>query len=257
MSKIIFPFGLVVCVGQACNLRCVDCGNLAPEADQFSKVYSLEGIIESLNLLKDIIEPIECLQIQGGEPFLYCKLESLVEWILESNMADHLLIATNGLFVPQGGVDYLKNDKVMVRISNYQVDNKQSIETEYILKNQGINVNRYDFATDNGDWFYTGRKNDIYDDLSGERAEHIFNRCKFNICLTLEDQKLAYCSRAINSEKVIGFKSGKYDYVYVVQENNNLEEELRNYISKPHHMEACKYCYGTEKICKAGKQPDQ
>ena len=50
MEKYYMRF-LAVIVGQACNLRCLDCGNLTPFAPHETKRYNVDHIIESLETL--------------------------------------------------------------------------------------------------------------------------------------------------------------------------------------------------------------
>lgn len=50
MEKYYMRF-LAVIVGQACNLRCLDCGNLTPFAPHETRRYNVDHIIESLETL--------------------------------------------------------------------------------------------------------------------------------------------------------------------------------------------------------------
>ncbi len=81
-----------------------------------------------------------------------------------------------------------------------------------------------------------------------------FEGCDFNKCLTLEDEKISYCSRAINAERVMGFNSNPEDYVSLIGDIEDIREKLRRYISIPHFMQACRYCKGTSERCDAGIQ---
>lgn len=57
---------LVICVGQACSLKCKECGNLAPYAPIESMHYNVDEIINDLDCFLKAIDYLCVLQIQGG-----------------------------------------------------------------------------------------------------------------------------------------------------------------------------------------------
>lgn len=91
---------LVVIMGQACNLKCINCGNFCPISLPETKRYPVEMIIRSLNLLLKNSGRIINLQIQG-EPFLYTDLVKLLNWIKTQRKINGITIATNGTLLPK------------------------------------------------------------------------------------------------------------------------------------------------------------
>lgn len=75
------PFNIsymVLCVGQACNYKCKNCGNFAPYAPAEFMRYKLEDIISWMKQILEAVDSIDVLQIQGGEPFAYSDLGRLI-----------------------------------------------------------------------------------------------------------------------------------------------------------------------------------
>ncbi len=85
---------------------------------------------------------------------------------------------------------------------------------------------------------------DIQKDEIDTMVEQRFNECLFNKCLTLENGKLAYCSRATNAYRVQGFDYDAKDFL-LVEKSLDFRKKLENYIIHPHYMKACIYCNGT------------
>lgn len=199
---------------------------------------------------------MECLQIQGGEPFLYTDLDKLIMYCQSSGKAQQIMVATNGLVsVKTEMFQILRENHVIVRISDYAVDKERALAFYRQCKAQGVAVTYYEFGTENGKWFLLGGGNNLYSEDDAETEEK-FQSCSFNICLTLEDKKLVYCSRAVNAADVQGFEMKKGDYVLASKDNNKFADELRRFVSHPHFMEACRYCRGTHMdiLCQAGEQ---
>lgn len=61
-----FDISLVLVVGQACNLKCKNCGNFCPISLPETKRYDVKSIIESLRIILKNVYRMSYLQIQGG-----------------------------------------------------------------------------------------------------------------------------------------------------------------------------------------------
>jgi glycerol-3-phosphate cytidylyltransferase len=88
------PF-LVICTGQACSLRCRDCGNFSPYAPAETKQYPAERIIHDLSMILNHCSTIDVLQIQGGEPFLHPDLYKILGFAVEHTGVNRVTVATN------------------------------------------------------------------------------------------------------------------------------------------------------------------
>lgn len=243
----LWPFtvsNFVLSVGQACNYKCADCGNLAPHAPAEFMRYDLKNIISDLECVFKSIDYMSGLQIQGGEPFLYSDLGELIKFISASGKVGEIVIATNGSIVPNDELLKIISDhSVLIRISEYNVTPERTEKLIKILNAKNIKYVIYAFAGGSGYWFNTGRKdfkrtdNDIL-------VKKRFKSCAFKKCLTLERGQFARCSRGNDAPEIQGFKSAKGDYLYV-NDRKNFREEFIKYYHDLKFMEACRYCNGT------------
>lgn len=234
---------IVLVVGQACNLKCVNCGNFCPISISDTKRYDIKDVINWCNILYKNVNKIKVLQIQGGEPFIYSDLIKLIEYFKNKRKINKVYIATNGTIIPNKDViDALKNDKkFLIRISDYGL-NEIPKELKEILDENGIDNYYYEFADGNGMWRDLGGVD--LKPVSDIEKEKNFRNCAFNTCLTLENGEITYCSRATNAYKLQKFERNKRDY-FVLDSSKNLKKELKNFVINRKAMEACRYCNGT------------
>ena len=101
---------LVLITGEACNLKCKNCGNFCPRAKRDMLRYDVNDIISDMNIFLQNVKSINSLQVQGGEPFLYSDLEKLLAFLGEQKKIKNIKIATNGTIIPSDvhGGDCLK-----------------------------------------------------------------------------------------------------------------------------------------------------
>lgn len=235
----------VIVVGQACNLKCINCSNFCPISLPETKSYPVENIIESLEILFQNCHKIIHLQIQGGEPFIYRDLIKLMDYLRTQKKILRIDIATNGMLIPSKEVlnTIKKDNRVSVRISDYKMSHKP-IELKRILDVMGIPNYYYEFMGNKGVWRDLGGAYDPPVD-DKEKEEH-FKTCAFNTCLTLENGELTYCSRATNAYKIQKFERQPEDFL-AVNHSRDFKHKLKEFVRKPHPMEACRYCNGTVK----------
>lgn len=246
MKRLYIHF-LVVTVGQACNLRCKNCGNFAPFAPKRTMRYDCHEILEKLKSVTKYAD-IRLLQIQGGEPFLYSELSDILEYVKQCSAIKKCLIATNGTLIPGGGIrwELLQDEKFIVRISNYPVTADKSARVQEWFRERKIRSELYHFVSKDDKWYDLGMEMECHtaDEEEQEKAEQRFQNCLFRNCLTLERGVLGRCSRSVIAEQVQGFLAQERDYLPVADGPDFLER-LERYINTPEHMEACCHCNGT------------
>ena len=249
MKRLYIHF-LVVTVGQACNLRCKNCGNFAPFAPKETLRYDVHTILEKLKIITKFAD-IRLLQIQGGEPFLYSELFRILEFVKQCPSVKKCLIATNGTIIPKnrrGGGEWqiLQDEKFIVRISNYPVNTDQSSRIQEWCRERGIQSELYHFVSKDDKWYNLGLEMECHtaNDEQQRKAEYRFQNCLFRNCLTLENGILGRCSRSVIAKQVQGFPEKEGDYL-PVEEDLEFGERLERYINIPQHMEACCHCNGT------------
>lgn len=247
MGKVKIEF-LVVCVGQACNFKCRDCGNFAPHSPKEFRRYKVDDIIESLNIIIKHANEVRNIQIQGGEPFLYTDLAKLVKYLGErkrvGGVIHSITIATNGSILPSNELLQLfRENDVEVRISDYNIVHDQAQMLKKKCEEMGVHCFYHEFASKQTMWYSCG---DI--DTPPEKDEKVilarYRKCSFHSCLTLERGELSYCSRATNSYIIQNFERKDGDYLKVCDEKG-FKKQLVKYLIHTHPMEACRYCNGT------------
>ncbi len=238
---------LVLSVGQMCNLRCKNCANFAPYVPPELRRYPSENIIADFESLFKVVDRIDRLQIQGGEPLIYSDLPKLTSYLNACKEVAKIDIATNGTITPKDEwwQIFSANKKVKFRVSDYP-QNHGNLDT-FLSKAQDyhIEVALYKFASRKSLWFDCGGMDTPREDNDAVVSKR-FNKCAFRVCLTLEDGELHRCSRAPNAHKMQGFDNQPPPVDFVsVRDNHNLREHLEAYLVHPHFETACRYCYGT------------
>ena len=252
-SKPIIPF-LVVCVGQACNLKCKNCGNFAPFSAKEYMRYEVNDIIADLANIFNYFK-IKDLQIQGGEPLIYSDLDRLLLYLGNNENVENITIATNGIHVPSDRVlELVARYKVTIRISNYVEVGHSTEALKNKIDEKGIVFKEWHFASGVDVWNYLGGT-EVVPENDDVLVAKRFRNCKFKICTTLENGEIVHCSRGVNASRIQGFPTKKKDSV-IVRGNDNLRDELIDYINEMNYMEACRYCYGTDsgKYCIPAEQ---
>lgn len=247
---------MVLVVGQACNYQCIDCANFCPISPKEYRRYSVDNIIDSIDILLKHVKYIDRLQIQGGEPFIYSELDKLLQYLCMRKEIHIVEIATNGSIIPSERVmKIIGENGVKIRISNYDISKDIVINLKSKCEKLHIKYSVYNFASGETTWFQCGGKN------IGKQSDNVdvkFRTCLFNRCLTLERGELSHCSRATNSYHIQGFERNVNDYVKV-EDSISFEKQLKSYLLQPVPMEACYYCYGTttERIVAPAKQDNK
>lgn len=239
---------LVVIVGKACNFKCKDCGNLVPYMPKELQRYDVEPIMKNIAIILKSLTCVSTLQIQGGEPFIYSDLERLLDFVGQFEKVKKLSIATNGSIVPSNKLmETLKRNKVSVRISNYGLCPKKTLELEKKCERFGVDRCTYDFATKTAMWYDEGGINNFTTPphmRTQDSLDEAFNTCKFRSCLTLDNGDLTHCSRSSRSYVVQGFERVPDDFVHV-EDTLRFQMKFWQYILAPQPMTACRYCNGT------------
>lgn len=142
----------------------------------------------------------------------------------------------------------MKSAGVSVRISDYNITPQKTQNLIAFLKEHEIPYRLYSFVGENGRWFSCGGVNlRDYGTVNDTAAEKCYKQCLFRGCLTLERGQLARCSRGNDAPEIQGFTPGNDDYFVIGNYENKSDRRkaFMKYYFYPRHMEACKYCKGT------------
>ncbi len=181
---------MVVSLGSCCNLKCEGCNNLMP---LFSKhiVFPAEQIIECMTKILIICPYISTIELIGGEPFLFAGLTNIIDYLICKNEIKNIEITTNGTIIPRDELlSHLRNEKVIVRISDYGTISHKS-ELIDLLSENDI---RYD-ELNTYSWIDSGgidSRNRSKDELMKQ-----YKKCNVAMkCKTMMGDRVFACARA-------------------------------------------------------------
>ncbi len=111
-------------VTNRCSLRCLKC---AAGIQYFNEPEDLniERIISDYKRMLELIDWVNRVVIMGGEPFLFTKLDQVIDALCEEDMTKEkvgaIKIITNGTIIPKESVlESIKKNNITVWISNYR-----------------------------------------------------------------------------------------------------------------------------------------
>lgn len=233
---------LELVVTEKCTLKCRDCANLmqyykTPENIEF-KSYS-----SAFAKFMNVIDRISELRILGGEPFISKDITDIIESCTRLDKIGKIVIYTNGTVIPnQNTMDALKNDKVAVHISDYNVPNNKIEKLSAELKAQGIK--------------YFIRSYDSWNDLGNlEKRDHtnyeikeLYKNCVMANCFTFYRDKLYRCPRSAHGQQLGAFCNPDSDYVHIGDQelsDEDIKMQCWQLIKNKNGLKACEYCNGS------------
>lgn len=233
-SKALFIF-----VTEQCTLRCKNCLYFMPYYTA-PKDYNFNTICSAIErLLK--IENFDFVSIVGGETFLYGQLPELIDMLAAAPNIYSVLAITNGTILPdRKTLNSLRNEKVMVRISDYGDKSTKIDELEKLLDNNDVNHSRmlqkwYSFDVQNN------RSSD-------EDSQAVYaSCCKSESFPFLMHDKLYKCAFAAHLEILGVLRHSPEDCVDLLGEpfdEVDLKSKVNALYKREEFIQACRYCRG-------------
>ena len=191
----------------------------------------IDSLLEDLYQLFLIVEYCECINIIGGEPFIYPYLDRLLEYLIHNEKVGYIEFTTNGTKIPDEKVlELLANDKVYVEISDYgEIDKLAKFITimdKYHAKvHMDVNMR----------WIDCG--GNISRNRDDSVLKELYGACRAGkLCKALFKGRLFDCPRAAHLND-LGF-AGNIDYldIYSCDKTALLDFWLKEYSM------ACDYC---------------
>lgn len=232
---------LALSVTERCSLKCKDCANLM----QYFKNpihYDFDRIANSINNLSKSVDKIITLALIGGEPFLYNRLDEVINSAGDINNIETILILTNGTIIPSPKVlNAIKENNVVVFISNYgEVSNKAN-ELMKTLEENGIG---YMFS----DIFYWNDMGNLKcRNYSEESLIALYDKCNQKYEWSLVDGIFSCCGRASSGMILNAFQQEDDEYVNLLDYNLDLKEmreKIKKMITERKYFTACNHCNG-------------
>lgn len=226
---------------EKCSLKCVDCANLMPYF-KTPKDSDLSQMLSNLEIILKKVDLITELRILGGEPFLFRKINEVLEFSLPQKKIPNIVIYTNGTIVPRAEtLEYLINEKIALEITDY---GKLSRNFDRLIKTCDEKKINYIIRDLGESW--DDSANIIKPSRSTEQNQKIFEECCAKYLFTLMHGKIYRCpfSASVDALKKIELQDNNSQTIY----NDLTKEELEKFVYGTTFVDACKFCQGRSKI---------
>ncbi len=231
-------FGYIL--GNYCTLQCKNCNEMIPYYKERDFVNKDEVLKDCKHLIASCVF-LPCLELVGGEPFLYPELEELLEELLKIKNLGYIKIFTNGTVVPKDSLcEILKNKRIVINLSNYTEAVQGELlsriyKTREKLEQAGISyISSYaktwlDFNFDD-----KGRNE--------KELQHNFSNCNSANCHRLYRGVLYRCHHQYAGVRLEKFDRKETDIIqihkYTIEELREKCDEFEELL----YIDACRYC---------------
>lgn len=230
-EKVILP-RIPIMITTRCTLCCEECSNLMPYYRQ-PQDYEVDEIITWIQNLCFATDEVICLELVGGEPFLYRDLEKILEYVLAESKIQQVEITSNASIIPNSTViKNLKNPKIIVKVSQYPnvIDSSKFIG---MLDENNINYR----VLENMKWTKTGELVSRGRTILDLQSQYL-NCASAKTCRTVLNGKMYVCSKAASLME-LGIVNN-LEFVNL-KDKDNLRENIKKFMELP-FSKACDYC---------------
>lgn len=194
LGKVDIPYFELVLTTR-CTMRCESCANLMQYFDSKNTyTCSLEKILESLQVICNLVDSITYVRIIGGEPLLFKDIAKVAQALQKEPKIKSFDIVTNGTIIPNDELLSILSEshKSWISISDYSASPNLKVKLrtpQIIQKLQEYNV-RYELLWQDSTWFDPGR---VYK-RNRDKAEIIRNfRACMKACVSvMSNENFAY-----------------------------------------------------------------
>lgn len=231
---------LEIHVSYHCNLSCKGCSHMSPlENETF---INEEEIYDNLKVLSKYLH-CTYIRLIGGEPTLNNNLASIAKRIKDINIADNVVIATNGIFLDKIKEDVLENID-MLEISNYHYSDyltNKIINFANEIKDK-YNIKTYMYMYKNFRESISYKENNNLD-----LVKKIYDTCIIAHdwqCFNVFEGYIFKCPQAMAISRNIKGDTNDINGIKI-EEKESLEKELEDYINNSKPLKACSNCLGS------------
>lgn len=226
---------VVISITDYCTLRCKECAAAIPYLKD--RVCSdTEMVIKDIEKLLSNVDEMICIEFIGGEPLLHPELDKLIHYACKNDKIRMVELTTNATILPDKKlVDELKDDKVIIQISNYKNEVQKIDEFKELCSLNEIKLKILDMEK----WYSYG--NPIKKNRSRSELKYSYYYCNdSSMCRTVYDGKLFVCGRAAAL-----YAMGKQidDSSYLDIRNIELTgETIKKFFMEKQWANACDFC---------------
>lgn len=231
---------LEIHVSYHCNLSCKGCSHMTPLEKE--KFIDEKDIYDTLKILSMYLH-CDVIRLIGGEPTLNKNLADIAKNIKKINIADKIAIATNGIFIDRLNEEVLENIDVF-EISNYHYsDNLTNKIINWAKKaKEKYNIKTYIYMYKNFRESISFQENN-----STDLVKNIYDTCIVSHdwqCFNVFEGYFFKCPQAMAISRNIKNNPMNINGIKI-ENSNNLDMELLNYINSTEPLKACTHCLGT------------
>ena len=231
-------------ITERCSLRCRDCSNLM-QYYETPKNCDTDMLLKSIDVFCTVIDEVMDFRVIGGETFMNRQWPIIVKRLMDEPKAKRVVLYTNGTIVPSHKhISHLKDDKVLVIITDYGPLSKKLVELKQILEKNRI----AHYVLEIKEWLDCSaiRQNN----RPFKQNKELYRKCCAKNMATLSDGKLYRCPYAANASRLKAVPDYKNDYIDLFQEPldsasiRKTKNKVRDFILHKDYMETCNFCNG-------------
>jgi hypothetical protein len=191
------------------------------------------------------VDTLDEFRVIGGDPFMNKELFKVVNKLATYEKNKKIVIYTNAKIVPKNeNLECLRNDKVLVYITNYGRDSIAHDALVDVLIKENINYSTFKCTT----WLDCGR---IMPDSkkSQEALEHQFENCCVSDLTSLLHGKIYRCPFNANASNLEAIPQVASDEVNLLDKSLSiaeLREQIKTLLYEKKSISACSYCNGRD-----------
>jgi hypothetical protein len=231
-------------ITERCSLRCNDCSNLM-QYYKNPKNCDTSILLKSIDALCTVVDEVMDFRVIGGEAFMNREWPIIVRRLINECMAKRVVLYANGTIIPRrDDLQYLKNDKALVIITDYGALSKKLLELVETLGSHEIAYHVLKVE----DWLDCSSITPHNRGL--EQNKELFRFCCAKNMASLSDGKLFRCPYAANAVRLSAVPDYKGDYINLFEEpldEANIlktKKKVGDYLFHKDCMETCDFCKG-------------
>src|SRR5262245_54507990 len=252
MGDRLYRPALEINVVDHCNLRCANCdhfSHLAPA--RFADPAQVERDLGALATAVRLRE----LQFLGGEPLLHPQLLELLEIGRRSNIAQQIVLVTNGVLLHKA------DPSLFTLIDGMWISRYPGVSTCYDEKWLR------EIAMANGVWVWLKETDTFTQKQLNQRneddelVEHVYFSCleaHIYSCHTVHEGRYYKCPPSLYMSTRLRLKGYELDNraldSVALHDNPHLREDLEEFIASDRPLEACRWCLGSIGPVRAHRQ---
>ena len=239
---------LDVVVSERCSLRCKDCSNLMQYYHNPANL-DIDVVHETLERFLAQIDYLGELRILGGEPFMCPDFTKLITWYANDSRIMRIGVYSNATIFPGEEIlQVFNSDKLVMHFSDYGLLSRNLEKWIAYCNEKEISC----VVTKMDQWHDCGRLEKR--NYSAEEKDRVYQTCECKDLPTLLHGYLYNCPYAAHAANLGAMDEGecRRDCLsFCSADDAYTADELRDFLFKRAHLEACDYCSGRNYSLKA------